>query len=530
MSSSAKDLAKQGGILVAASFIVRFIGFFYRIPLTNLWGDAGNDMYAMAYQIYNFFYIVSAFGVPTTLSKMLGERIALKEYANARQVFKVALVFVSSVGLICALILWFGNSYIATKIFNLPQAALAMRAQAPAVLIVSVMSVFRGLFQGMNNMKPTAISQTIEQIVDALVAVTLAFALMEPLGINWAVAGGISGTAAGGLAALGFMIICFFAYRKRSKIFCAPRQEITERNSDILRQMISIIVPVVLASAIFSIKSMIDSSMFIKLMSWKGYEQEAISNMRGIYQGKFIVLINLPISIGNAMAAASVPSIAHSIAIRDRAEIQSKVNMLIKTVLLISLPAAVGLTVMGKPLLRLIFPNAHQGGELFWAGSIAVVFYCIIHVSTGILQGIGKLKIPLRNAIIGVLVTCLTNVISIMVLDLKIYSLVLNIVLFSAVLAFLNLRSVLKFCHVRISFKKAVLKPLISSLIMGIICFIFYVLPFTLTGSNTISCIISVGIGALTYFTVMVNIGGLTKRDMSTLPVGGLLRKLKIFR
>ncbi|MFQ9801311.1 MAG: polysaccharide biosynthesis C-terminal domain-containing protein [Clostridia bacterium] len=92
------------------------------------------------------------------------------------------------------------------------------------------------------------------------------------------------------------------------------------------------------------------------------------------------------------------------------------------------------------------------------------------------MQGIGKLKIPLRNAIIGVLVTCLTNVISIMVLDLKIYSLVLNIVLFSAVLAFLNLRSVLKFCHVRISFKKAVLKPLISSLIMGIICFIFYVL------------------------------------------------------
>ena len=150
--------------------------------------------------------------------------------------------------------------------------------------------------------------------------------------------------------------------------------------------------------------------------------------MRGIYQGKFIVLINLPISIGNAMAAASVPSIAHSIAIRDRAEIQSKVNMLIKTVLLISLPAAVGLTVMGKPLLRLIFPNAHQGGELFWAGSIAVVFYCIIHVSTGILQGIGKLKIPLRNAIIGVLVTCLTNVISIMVLDLKIYSLVLRCV------------------------------------------------------------------------------------------------------
>ncbi|MFQ9801310.1 MAG: hypothetical protein ACLR23_23115 [Clostridia bacterium] len=104
-----------------------------------------------------------------------------------------------------------------------------------------------------------------------------------------------------------------------------PAKEITERNSDILRQSeFPSVVPVVLASAIFSIKSMIDSSMFIKLMSWKGYEQEAISNMRGIYQGKFIVLINLPISIGNAMAAASVPSIAHSIAIRDRAEIQSK--------------------------------------------------------------------------------------------------------------------------------------------------------------------------------------------------------------
>lgn len=526
--SETKQLATQGIILVVASFAVRFIGFFYRIPLTNLWGDEGNDAYSMAYQIYNLCIIISSFGVPATISRMIGKRIALKQYANAKRVVQVAFGLIGGISIVCGLFLWIGCYWIADVIFGVPAAAIAIRVQAPTLVIVAFMSVLRGLFQGANNMKPTAVSQVIEQIINAITSLVFAYALFG-YGLEWGVAGGISGAGFGGIAALVFLMFCYVLFRRSSWMgskYTASRY-ITEGTKEIVAEMLMLIVPIVLATSVMNIKSILDSSIFIPLMNLKGYSDSTASTMRGIYQGKFVLLTTLPIAIGNALGTASVPSIARSITLKERKEVRKKITMQIKLILLIALPASVGMAIIGKPLLRLLYPRAYQGGELFWVGSAQIVFYSLVHVATGILQGIGRVQVPVKNAIAGAVVSLVANVLCILVLNLGIYSLVINDLVFSGVLAYLDVQAVCQYGKVRLRWRRIIVKPLLSSLIMGIVCFVSYILAFTITGSNLLAIVAAVGLAVITYFVVLVNIGGLTEADMANLPMG---QKLRFFR
>lgn len=526
--SETRQLALQGIILVAASFAVRFIGFFYRIPLTNLWGDAGNDAYSMAYQIYNLCIVISSFGIPATISRMIGKRIALKQYADAKQVIKLAMLLIGGISTVCAVFLWFGNVWIAESVFGVSAAAIAIRVQAPTLIIVAIMSVLRGLFQGMNNMKPTAVSQIIEQIVNAITSLVFAFALFG-YGLNWGVAGGISGAGFGGLAALAFLIFCFVLFRKQSWMSSpkAAPQYAVESNKEIIKEMLLLLVPIVLATSVMNIKSILDSSIFIKLMNIKGYSNEISSEMRGIYQGKFVLLTTLPIAVGNALGTASVPSIARSITLKEYKEVETKITMQFKLILLISLPAAVGLAVIAKPALHLLYPSAYHGGELFWVGSSQVVFYSMVHVATGILQGIGKVNLPVRNSVIAAFVSLVVNIFCILVLDTGVYSLVINDMVFSGVLAYLDVKAVCRYGKVHLQWKKMIVKPLISALLMGAVCFGAYVLAFSIAGSNLIAIAAAFVLAVIAYFMILVNIGGITNEDMNNLPMG---QRLRFFR
>ena len=525
--SETKQLATQGIILVVASFAVRFIGFFYRIPLTNLWGDEGNDAYSMAYQIYNLCIIISSFGVPATISRMVGKRLALKQYANALRVVRVAMILVGSITLVCAGFLWFGNRFIAEKFFGQPAAALAIRVQAPTLVVVCCLAVLRGLFQGMNNMKPTAISQVFEQIVNAATSLLFAFMLFGK-GLEQGVAGGISGALFGGLVALAFLLFVFFLYKQYSWIGSrkAKPRYLTESDSSIAKEMLLLLVPIVLAASVMNIKSIIDSGLFIRLMKLKGYGSEA-GIMRGIYQGKFVLLTTLPIAVGNAMGTASVPSITRSITLNERREVHKKIRMQFKLIFLISLPSAVGMAVIARPLLHLLYPAAPEGGELFWVGSVQIVFYSLVHVSTGILQGIDKVNLPVKNACVAAILSFAVNIFCILVLDMNIYALVINDMFFSGILAFLDMEAVLRYARMKLRLGDLLLKPLVSALLMGVICAGTYLGLHKLSGSNIIALAISILVAVIAYFVIAVNTEGITKEDMNNLPMGRRLEILK---
>ena len=190
----------QAAILASASLIVRFIGFLYRMPITELIGDEGNGIYNAGYQIYTFLLILSSAGLPAAISRLVSTRIAKGEYANAHRVFRVAMAFAATLGSIGMVLLFvFAEQFAA--IGGIAESVYSIRTLAPTLLIVSIMSVYRGYLQGLNIMVPTAVSQIVEQIFNAVFSVYLAWILVKqslPLGA----AGGTAGTGIEALAGL----------------------------------------------------------------------------------------------------------------------------------------------------------------------------------------------------------------------------------------------------------------------------------------------------------------------------------------
>ena len=202
------SFVKQAAILAAASLIVRFIGFLYRLPMTDIIGDEGNAIYAAGYQVYNFLLILSSAGLPAAIGKMVSERISLGEYKNAHKVFQVSLLVSGGLSFVFMIALLLTSKLIAVNICKIPDAYYTLLSLAPTIFIVGIMSVFRGYFQGMNNMVPTAVSQIVEQIFNAVFSVLLSWLLISK-SVALSAAGGTTGTGIGALAGL---IIVFLAY------------------------------------------------------------------------------------------------------------------------------------------------------------------------------------------------------------------------------------------------------------------------------------------------------------------------------
>ena len=164
----------QGSILAIASLISRFIGMLYRIPMINIIGDEGMSYYSAAYNIYSILLLLSSYSLPLAVSKVIVSKITLKEYKNAYKVFQAAMMFGFVVGAVFGLILFFGANFFANSVLKLPLAAVALRTLAPTIFIMALLGVFRGFFQGLNTMIPTAASQIVEQIINAIISVAAA--------------------------------------------------------------------------------------------------------------------------------------------------------------------------------------------------------------------------------------------------------------------------------------------------------------------------------------------------------------------
>jgi len=164
----------QGSILAVAGLIARMIGILRRIPLTNIIGDAGNGYYAAAYEVYALILLLSSYSLPLAVSKLVAARVSRGQYKNANRIFMGSLCFALISGGIAMFFVLFFAEFLAANVMAEPMSAVALRMLAPTLLIVAVMGVFRGYFQGLGSMTPTAISQIVEQIF--LVVFSLLFA------------------------------------------------------------------------------------------------------------------------------------------------------------------------------------------------------------------------------------------------------------------------------------------------------------------------------------------------------------------
>ncbi len=539
----------QGSILAIASIVSRIVGLVYRIPLTAIIGKTGNDYYGTAYSIYNIILIISSFSLPLAVSKLVSARMGKGNVKDAFRMFKGALVFAFVSGGLGALILYFGADYFTGTLLKTPLSVIALKILAPTVFVVAILGVFRGFFQGLNTMVPSAVSQVAEQILNAIVSVVAAYSLYDygkkvgaVLGdannyaAAYGAAGGTLGTAAGAVLALIFVIFIFFAYYKRfKKKIRRDHHRNIESYGHILKALLLTIFPIILSTVVYNVSTLIDQGVFKNIALLQGYDATKISEWWGVYSGQFIVLTNVPISIASSLAASSVPSISTAYHAKDFDTVNHQISLATRFIMVIAIPSTIGMAILGRPLNLLLFNDGDSVTmTIMLLGSISVALFALSTLTNGLLQGIDHMHTPVLHAVISLLVHVVALFILMELFDLNIYAVVIANNIYGLCVCILNDIALRRFSGATIDLEKTYIIPLAASIAMGIVVFLSYKGIHMLLNSNAIAVIISIVLGVIVYFVLMLLLKGLTEDELSRMPKGTVLiriaNKLHLFR
>ena len=466
-----------------AGIMVRLIGLVYRIPLIGIIGDEGNGYYTSAFSIYSILLIVSSYSLPTAVSKMVSAKIAKGQYRNSVRIYKASLVYAAVVGGIAAGLMWFGADAFAGAM-KMPYSSYALRTLAPTIWIMAFLGVLRGYFQGTGTMVPTAVSQILEQIMNAAVSIGAAWYLFREgeranlvrggteYSYAFGAAGGTIGTGAGALAAFLFCLLLMVSYKPiMQKQYRKDRAGATEGYGRIAGTLTLTILPIVLSSTVYNISSVLDNFFFGQGMDYLG-QGELIAAQWGIF-GKYHTLFMIPVAIANALSSSLIPSLSMAVANRDRGQVLDKVSTAIRLSRLIAIPATVGLTLRAVPISNLLFPS--KSGELLIkitvAGASAVVFYSLSTITNAILQGINHMNVPLRNASVSLALHVVMLLVMLYGLKWGIYAVIFSNILFALFMCILNGAAIRKYLRYRQEVKKTFLLPALCALIMGCACY-----------------------------------------------------------
>ena len=544
--SKKKGLLYQAGILAIAGMISRVIGLLYRSPLAAVIGDEGNGYYTAAYAIYTIILLISSYSIPSAMSKIISGKLAVKEYRNAHRIFKCALVYVSIVGGVGSLVLFFGADILAAG-----RSATVLRFFAPTIFVFGFLGVLRGYFQAHRTMVPTSISQLLEQILNAIVSISAAVILTGIAGNEdpsrravYGAIGSALGTGSGVVIALLFMLFVYHVNRKsiHKRIDNDRHEDMADK--EIFKLIILIVTPFLMSTFIYNLSTSLNYTLFSRiLMHVKNVEESAMAAQYGIFNGKAIAITNLPIALASATAAAMIPEVSTLFSQGDKEGAGVTVSRVLRVILMISIPCSAGLFALAKPVMMILFPqraSLDEASMLLMILSVTVIFYSLSTVTNAVLQGIGRVNAPVFNALIALIIQ--TSVLGLLLLytDLGDVALCIVTIVYSFLMCLLNNMVMRKHIPVFNDIKKTYVLPVISAVVMGVAAFLVHFLFSLLFGLfigsdyfvNLIATAIAILVAIFVYFIVLIKSGGASEEDIRRFPKGTsivrLLKKLRI--
>lgn len=508
-----KSLVKGTLILAVSGIVAKFLGFFFRIPLIYMIGEEGIGLYQLTYPLYTFLLALAS-GIPTAISKMISERIAVNKSREAIRVFRIALLTMAVFGGVSTLcLIVFSNKIIDLFEWN-RDVYYSLLGISLAPFFTSILSAYRGYFQGFQYMTPPAVSQVLEQITRVVVGVGLAYLLLRS-GIHVAAGGASFGAVAGAIIGLIFLIYYFSKYRP---IYLKNQECASSYN--IFTQIIKIAVPISISHAIGSIMTLIDSMLVPGLLRSAGYNYQMATILYGQLTGKAFVLINVPLTLSVALAQCIVPAISESFALNNFAKLKRNVLAAFKLAMILALPCCAGLYTLAKPILTLVFQGMNDGWQLMQILSIAAIFIIIAQTATGILNGIGKTVLPVVAMIIGCIIKILISIAFIPIPSINISAAAYGTLFAYGIVALIDVVLVIKYLSVRINIKEVIILPVICTVVMIFSVVLIYVNMYNLTSKNSMSVIISIILGAFIYFIML-----LITKTMSIKDIKDILKK-----
>lgn len=485
MTREKKQSFMQGIMtLMFSQVLIKISGLVYKLYLTNKngFGDAGNAIYNSGFQIYALLLTIASIGVPNAVAKLISEKLSIGDNRGAQKVFKVSFAVFSLVGFVGSVILFLASEFLANEWLQIPEAKLTLMILAPSIFFVSLISVFRGYFNGHENMRPMAKSQIIEQLTKTICTVIIVEYICLSMGYQGTT--GIMAAGANLATTIATFISCvylFFLYSekmKNNKVHVADCYYKSERVIKILKKIIIIAMPLTISAILGSLNKNIDSFTVVRALKTFMTEEQA-KIQYGMLSGKIDTLVTFPLSFNMAFATALVPAISAAKARGDKERIEKRISFSLLVTILIGLPCTIGMMTFAKPILEVLFPNASSGEYIYRISSASIIFITIEQTVNGALQGLGKASVPVMALSIGIFVKLLLNLTLVKinpnififggVAGAALATVICHII--SMTISFTILKKTVK---IKFNILKFVIKPIIASILMGILGLYIY--------------------------------------------------------
>ena len=545
-------------ILLCSTLIVKLIGAIFKIPLSNLIGDLGFGYFSSAYDLFTPIYSLSMAGLPIAVSRLVAEQMAEGKYRDVRQSLKVtkkAFFITGFIGLVLMLLLIYPFVSITDAT---GKTVYSLFAIAPSLLFCCVMSTYRGYYEGLRNMYPTAASDIIEAMGKLVLGLGFAYAVMQITeNVALAAAGAMLGITVGAAAAALFLRL---RYKFKGDMISDEELENSPEamsSKATLKALIAIAIPVVVASLANNIASLVDVSMVkLQLKNLMDNSGDMIMDMYkssiadynltakevltskavptflyGI-RGKAFTIYNLVPTITSVLGVSALPVLASSWVKKDKPLIKKNIDSMIKTTAIIAMPAGVGFFALGGPIMALLYntvASVEIGAPMMRIFGCAAFFAGLAIPMTSMLQAVGKQVYALRNVAIGAVLKVVVNLLLVAVPSINIQGAAVGTFACYLFVFVANLITLIKVTGVVPSFKKVFIKPFVSAATCGVAAYLV-----SLLGEGKIITIGAVGVAAVVYFLTLVILNTFEKDDVLALPKGDklldLCLKLKIIR
>ena len=544
----AKSFVAGAAILAVAGLIVKILGAVYRIPLNNLIGTEGMSYYAVAYPYYSWLLVISSAGLPAAISKLVSERVTRGDHKAAYRVFQIAFRILLVIGIITT-ILMAALARPLARMSDLDGASLSFLALAPSLLFVSVMCAYRGYLQGLQQMTGTALSQITEQFIKLIAGLYLARKLL-PKGPEYAAQGALLGVTISEV--LGLVVIAFFYYRQRKNGLAVMIRQAPvmakESTRSVIRYLAAMAIPITLGASIMPLTGIADSALILnslknssKAIEWaqsSGVVVQAkdaadlvgrwAQSAYAIFRSYVTTIINMPAVLTSALAMSLVPAMSAYLASNKKKSAKRAAVTGMKLSMIIGAPCAVGLFVLARPILMLLFKSSLDNpGKIAMAESImqisaiGVLFLSVVQALTGVLQGIGRPRIPVINLVLGGLVKIFSMILLMKIMN--IYGAALSTVFCYAVAAVLDTLWLIRYMHLKIDIFDVFGKPMLASLTMGIYAAAVFQ---KLDGRGNIATLLAIAVAVGIYGAMVVLLRMFSPSDLEFVPGGRKLAKL----
>lgn len=533
--SKSKSFVSNVIIILTAQIAVKLLGLIYRMVITNIngFGDVGNGYYSAGFQVYTLLLALSSVGIPSAVSKLISEKIAVGNCGGADSIFKTALFIFAGLGTVLSAGMFLFAGPIAKNLLNMAGAEKTIAALSPSVFFVCVSSVLRGYFSGINKMRIMSASQVIEQIFKSGLTVWFVILAAKQSAEIMSAFANLATTAATLLAAV-FLV---FAYRfeKDNRLVSAKKNSKSDFASA-AGKILMIAVPISLCSVISAINRLIDTATVMRGIeaafkncipahtgaaavinpTVQQLNAEAV-RLSGLLS-KSDTLINLPLALNTALATVLVPSISKCCAEGNYTTAKKYINSSFLASVVLILPCAAGYVILAKPIYSLIYPAAPLGFELLQLGSISLVFTALNQTLTGALQGAGKVYVPTAALAAGCIVKLVSNIVLIRIPQINISGAVIGSALCQITVFIIEFCSLSKLLVGKISIKGAALKPLLCCAVMGAAACAVYNEGLFISKSNFVAVLASVLLSACVYGAGIIKLRVFSGSEISKIP------------